>query len=65
MGNGNLFADADIMNPVPWTCFFTAQGHAFMARTGMKTSACHEPRLYQYAHWMMPNGCFVVLPNTR
>lgn len=31
MGNGNLFADFnDYELPgVPWTCFFTAQGHAF------------------------------------
>ena len=31
MGNGNLFADADDyeLPGVPWTCFFTAQGHAF------------------------------------
>lgn len=30
MGNGNLFADADDyeLPGVPWTCFFTAQGHA-------------------------------------
>jgi lipoprotein-anchoring transpeptidase ErfK/SrfK len=31
MGNGNLFADADDyeLPGVPWTCFFTSQGHAF------------------------------------
>jgi hypothetical protein len=31
MGNGNLFADADDyeLPGVPWTCFFTEQGHAF------------------------------------
>lgn len=31
MGNGNLFADADDyeLPGVPWTCFFTTQGHAF------------------------------------
>lgn len=31
MGNGNLFADADDyeLPGVPWTLFFTAQGHAF------------------------------------
>jgi len=31
MGDGNLFADADDyeLPGVPWTCFFTAQGHAF------------------------------------
>jgi len=31
MGNGNLFADADDyeLPGVPWTCFFTPQGHAF------------------------------------
>jgi hypothetical protein len=31
MGDGNLFADADgyELPGVPWTCFFTAQGHAF------------------------------------
>jgi len=31
MGNGNLFASADDyeLPGVPWTCFFTAQGHAF------------------------------------
>lgn len=31
MGNGNLFADFDDyeLPGVPWTCFFTAQGHAF------------------------------------
>jgi len=31
MGNGNLFAEADDyeLPGVPWTCFFTAQGHAF------------------------------------
>lgn len=31
MGNGSLFADADDyeLPGVPWTCFFTAQGHAF------------------------------------
>jgi len=31
MGNGNLFAGADDyeLPGVPWTCFFTAQGHAF------------------------------------
>ncbi|HXF84545.1 MAG TPA: L,D-transpeptidase [Anaerolineales bacterium] len=31
MGNGNLFADLDDyeLPGVPWTCFFTAQGHAF------------------------------------
>jgi lipoprotein-anchoring transpeptidase ErfK/SrfK len=31
MGNGNLFADADDyeLPGVPWTCFFTQQGHAF------------------------------------
>jgi lipoprotein-anchoring transpeptidase ErfK/SrfK len=31
MGNGNLFAEADVyeLPGVPWTCFFTAQGHAF------------------------------------
>jgi hypothetical protein len=31
MGNGNLFADADDyeLPGVPWTSFFTAQGHAF------------------------------------
>ena len=31
MGNGNLFADfTDYELPgVPWTCFFTSQGHAF------------------------------------
>jgi len=31
MGNGNLFADADDyeLPGVPWTCFFTNQGHAF------------------------------------
>ena len=31
MGNGNLFADADDyeLPGVPYTCFFTAQGHAF------------------------------------
>ena len=30
MGNGNLFADADDyeLPGVPWTCFFTTQGHA-------------------------------------
>ncbi|HET9589352.1 MAG TPA: L,D-transpeptidase, partial [Anaerolineales bacterium] len=30
MGDGNLFADADDyeLPGVPWTCFFTAQGHA-------------------------------------
>ena len=30
MGNGNLFADADDyeLPGVPWTCFFTAQGHS-------------------------------------
>ena len=29
--DGNLFADADDyeLPGVPWTCFFTAQGHAF------------------------------------
>ena len=31
MGDGNLFADADDyeLPGVPWTCFFTNQGHAF------------------------------------
>jgi hypothetical protein len=31
MGNGNLFAGADDyeLPGVPWTCFFTSQGHAF------------------------------------
>ncbi|HSM72760.1 MAG TPA: L,D-transpeptidase [Anaerolineales bacterium] len=31
MGDGNLFADADDyeLPGVPWTCFFTGQGHAF------------------------------------
>jgi len=31
MGNGNLFASADDyeLPGVPWTCFFTSQGHAF------------------------------------
>jgi hypothetical protein len=31
MGDGNLFADADDyeLPGVPWTCFFTTQGHAF------------------------------------
>ena len=31
MGNGNLFANADDyeLPGVPWTCFFTSQGHAF------------------------------------
>jgi len=31
MGNGNLFAEADDyeLPGVPWTCFFTTQGHAF------------------------------------
>jgi hypothetical protein len=31
MGDGNLFADADDyeLPGVPWTCFFTEQGHAF------------------------------------
>jgi len=31
MGDGNLFADVDDyeLPGVPWTCFFTAQGHAF------------------------------------
>jgi lipoprotein-anchoring transpeptidase ErfK/SrfK len=31
MGNGNLFADADDyeLPGVPWTSFFTTQGHAF------------------------------------
>ena len=31
MGDGNLFADADDyeLPGVPWTCFFTPQGHAF------------------------------------
>ena len=31
MGNGNLFASVDDyeLPGVPWTCFFTAQGHAF------------------------------------
>jgi len=31
MGNGNLFASAEDyeLPGVPWTCFFTAQGHAF------------------------------------
>jgi hypothetical protein len=31
MGNGNLFADFDDyeLPGVPWTCFFTSQGHAF------------------------------------
>ncbi len=31
MGNGNLFADAEDyeLPGVPWTCFFTSQGHAF------------------------------------
>ena len=31
MGDGNLFADADgyELPGVPWTCFFTNQGHAF------------------------------------
>jgi hypothetical protein len=31
MGNGNLFAEADDyeLPGVPWTCFFTTEGHAF------------------------------------
>ncbi len=31
MGNGNLFADAEDyeLPGVPWTCFFTTEGHAF------------------------------------
>lgn len=42
MGNGNLFADADDyeLPGVPWTCFFTLQGHAFHGTYWHGTSAC-------------------------